>query len=443
MRIRIVSSGIVSGVFCLIALWFPWYMIEPAGIVTDWTYQNEAATFPGWLPNGVYLFCALTLFAFGWVAARWNWSKTWRSSLLAGAGSGLIAGCIIYDYIGAFRFGILGQADILKVFYREVGETEGITLLVNAIVSSANLIYFNFIMILVGSLVLAGLGGLASSLDLEDVWGKPPRDADEWLFRLPAYTLSVTGVACFIVAIAVFSILEESATNVMVKGNLTGLNAPPAFILIASYIGCLAMVMPPIGLTWGWIFRAWKAAGLWKFLYVVWLILTILFTGWLLQNFFVQGRTALLIDMLSIFPVLFIPAVVIGGLTLGMVCGVLSEPVAPTVAKYHFYDWLGYALTQGILGGTQVFMSVTAYALVLTLVAIENIPHLMQTGLVDLSPGQQVIQLFRVMSGIVQGTMLICAVGGWLFALIVLLFRKFLKIKPVPAANPDLPAFPS
>lgn len=146
MRIRVVSSGIVSGVFCLIALWFPWYMVEPAGIVPDWAYQNEAASFPDWLPTAVYAFCGLTIFAFGWVAARWNWSKTWRSSLLAGAGSGLIAGCIIYDFIGAFRFGVLGQEEILKVFYREVGETEGLTLLVDAISQTANMIYVNFIL---------------------------------------------------------------------------------------------------------------------------------------------------------------------------------------------------------------------------------------------------------------------------------------------------------
>lgn len=437
MRIRVVGSGIVAGVFCLIALWFPWYMMEPGGIVQDWTYQKEAASFPGWLPTAAYIFCALTIFAFGWVAARWNWSKTWRSSLLAGAGAGLIAGCIIYDFIGAFRFGVAGQAEVWQAFYREVGVTEGLTLLVDAIVSSATLVYFNFIAIVIGCVLLGALGGLSSSIDLEDVWGKPPRDSEEWLFRLPAYSLSLTGAVCFIVAIAAFMVMEEAATNVMIDENLTGLNAPPIFILIACYTGCLVMVMLPIGLTWGWIFRAWKEAGLWKFFYGVWLAVTIFFTGWVLQDFFIQDKTAFLIDMLSVFPVLFIPFSVIGGLGLGLICGLMCMPVSPSSEKYRFSDWLGYALTQGILGGTQMFMSVTAYALVLVLITIENIPHLTQVGVVDLSPAGQLAQLFKTLSGVAQGMMIASAVGGWLFGLVILLFRKFLKIRPAQAENPD------
>ena len=86
-------------------------------------------------------------------------------------------------------------------------------------------------------------------------------------------------------------------------------------------------------------------------------------------------------------------------------------------------------------------MSITAYALALVLIAIENIPHLTQVGIVDLTPGQQLIQLFKTLSGAAQGMMIVSAIGGWLFALIVLLFRKFLKIKPVPAANPDTTTF--
>lgn len=437
MRIRVVGSGIVAGVFCLIALWFPWYMIEPAGIVPDWAYQNEAASFPDWLPTAIYVFCALTIFAFGWVAARWNWSKTWRSSLLAGAGSGLIAGCIVYDFIGAFRFGVLGQEEILKVFYWEVGETEGLTLLVDAISQTANMIYLNFIFILFAATVLGGLGGLASSMDLEDVWGRPPRETQGWLFRLPAFTLSLTGYLCLIVMIAVLVILQKSVTDVGIENELTGVKMPPIFIILVAFWGCIVMLLPPIAMTWGWGIRAWKSAGLWKWLYGVWFAFTIFIVGSVVNNFVRYSRAGFILTTTGLYLPLLAGVVIIVPLIFGFLVGFISEPVALTDEKYHFSDWLGYALTQGILGGTQLFMSITAYALALVLIAIENIPHLTQSGIVDLTPGQQLVQLFQILSGAAQGMMIASAIGGWLFGLIVLLFRKFLKIRPVHTANPD------
>lgn len=443
MRIRVVSSGIISGVFCLIALWFPWYMVEPAGILPDWTYLKEAASFPGWLPTAVYTFCALTIFAFGWVAARWNWSKTWRSSLLAGAGSGLIAGCIIYDFIGAFRFGVLGQAEILKVFYQEVGEAEGLTLLVEAISQTANTIYLNFIFVLFAAIVLGGLGGLASSMDLEDVWGKPPRKTHDWLFRLPAYSLSLTGYLCLVVMIAALVLIQESVTNVGIEKGLTGIDVPPFFIIFVAFLGCAVMILPPVAVTWGWGVKTWKVAGLWKWLYATWLAITIFFVGSVIYNFIRYSGASFILISTGLYLPFLAGSVIIGSLLLGFLAGFISEPVELTDEKYHFSDWLGYALTQGVLGGTQLFMSVMAYVLALALITIENIPHLTQSRLVDMSPGQQVIQLFKVMSGMAQGMMIASAIGGWLFALIVLLFRKFLKIKPVPVADPDPTVFPS
>lgn len=444
MRIRVVISGIVSGLFCLTALWFPWYMVEPAGFVPDWIFQSQAGLIPPWFQTAVYVFCALTIFSLGWVAARWNWSKTWRSSLLAGAGSGLIAGCIIYDFIGAFRFGLLGQADILKAVYRDVGETEGLVLLLEAINGSANLIYLNFIGILFACTAIGALGGLASTIDLEDVWGKPPRDPDRWLSRLPAYTLTLTGHGCLIVLIAVITLLQESVSNIAIEENLTGLKMPPTFISVVSCLACLVFIFPPIGLTWGWMFRAWKRAGLWKFFHITWIGLTVLLVGWLFNGFIRYVASAFLFDAMGPFPYMFIWLVVIGSLGLGFLAGWLSDDSPSSGDRMNFYDWLGYVLTQGILGGTQAFMSITAYSLVLVLVTIENIPHLTQTGTVDLSPSQQVAQLFNVMAGIAQAMVIISAVGGWFFALIVLLFRKFLKIHPVqPKMENDAHLFPA
>lgn len=442
MRIRIVGSGLVSGLFCLTALWFPWYMAGPADIVPDWTFQQSAANFPGWMSAAVTVFCALTIFAFGWVAARWNWAKTWRSSLLSGAGCGLIAGCVIYDFIGAFHFGLLGQADILRAFYREVGENEGLVLLFDAISATSTLLYLNFIAILFACAFIGALGGLASAIDLEDVWGKPPREPHRWLFRLSAYTLALTGAGWLFLIVAVFSVFQsalfESMTNAANEGNLAGLKSPPFFVSAVAYLTGFVMTLPAIGLTWGWIVRAWKGAGWWKPFYGIWLAATFCAIGWAADSFIRYVSTGLMFETFGFYPLGILWLVVFGSLVFGFLGGILSEGAPSTGEKYNFYDWLGYALTQGILGGAQAFMSVPAFALVFALVAIENIPHLVQAGPVELSPTQQVIQLFKVLTVTAQALVVACAILGWFFGLIVLSIRKFLKIKPVERKpNPE------
>ena len=82
MRIRVVLSGMVAAAFCILALWFPWYVMWPASVAPDWPYLNFAGTFPAWLETGVVIFCAFTLFTFGWISARWNWARNWHARLL-------------------------------------------------------------------------------------------------------------------------------------------------------------------------------------------------------------------------------------------------------------------------------------------------------------------------------------------------------------------------
>jgi hypothetical protein len=431
MRIRVVGSGIIAGLFCLTALWFPWYMAEPAGIVRDWTFQYEAANFPPWTSTAIIVFCALTVFAFGWVAARWNWASTWRSSLLDGAGSGLIAGCVAYNLIGAFHFGLIGQADILKMFYEKVGERQGLILLFEAVSSTAYLIFLNFIFIVFASTILGALGGLASAIDLKDVWGKSPRNPHRWLFRLSAYTLSLSGVGVLVTTIAVFTILQESLTEGVINENLTELTSPPFFVSAVAYLTGYVMILPAVGLTWGWIFRAWKSAGLWKLYYGVWLGASVLAVGWVLSGFVRFVSTGMMFDSFGFFPVSVLWLIVLLSLVFGFLGGALSEPASHSDEKYNFYDWLGFGLTQGILGGTQLFVGVTAYSLAIVLISIENIPHLILSELVPSLPAQQVILMSRMMALASQVEMVACGIGGWIVGLVVLSFRKFLKIKPV------------
>ena len=438
MRIRVVISGVISGAFCLAALWFPWYMAHPSTITADWAYREQAAALPDWLPTAITVFCGLTIFAFGWVAARWNWSKTRRDSLLAGAGAGLIAGCIIYDLLGAFHFGLMGQEDILRSLSSEVDQIQGLTLLVDGITESANLLYLNFILVIFACVIAGGLGGLASAFDLEDVWGSLPRSPEGWLFRIPAYSLTVTGLGCLIVMIAALTVLEEKTREIAIENNLAGLTTFPTFLLITAYLAALIMILSPMAVTWGWIARSWKNAGWLRILHVFWLVLSAGLTFWLLRGFVSYGGFSFLFDM-GPFPYWFVWVTVILSAGMGFLAGYWSPENSASDPKYRASDWLGYALTQGILGGTQLFISVPAYAFVLTLITVVNIPHLTQTEIVDSTSAEQIAQLFGIMSASAQGLILVSAIGGWFLGLIVLGFRKLARVRPaIPKQEPDV-----
>lgn len=430
MRVRIVVPGIVSGLFCFSALWFPWYMVEPAGIVSDWIFQAEAASFPEWLPTAVYAFCALTIFAFGWVSARWNWSKTWQSSLLAGAGSGVIAGCIIYDLIGAFRFGLLGQAEMLKSYYLEAGQNQnGLALVFESVSITEYQIYLKFILMLFAGVLIGGLGGITSAVDLEDVWGKPPREPDFWLFRLPAYTLSLTGFGLMVFTISYFGGFQEILQSSILENELSDLKNPPSFVFAMAYLASYALIFPPIGLTWGWIFSNWRVTGSLNPLHGIWLAASLVGVGWAVGEFIQKDTTGLTFAAFSQHPLGIFFYAVFALLVMGFVGGYISETPVRAQVRYTVYDWLGYGLTQGIFGGTQAFIIIPAFSLVLMMVPAEYLQYLRQAGFAGLSPAEQVVQLFRLMSGISLGLFFISIVVGWLFAAIVLVFRKLLGIE--------------
>ena len=430
MRVRIVVPGIVAGLFCFTALWFPWYMVEPGGIVSGWAFQAAAESLPVWFPAAVYVFCALTIFSFGWVSARWDWSKTWRSSLLAGTGSGLIAGCIIYDLIGAFRFGLLGQAELLRSYYLEAGQNQnGLALVFETVMMTEYLLYLNFIVLLTAGALIGGMGGLISAVDLDDVWGKPPRETGSWLYRLPAYTLTLTGIGLMIFIITYFGGLQEILNSSMAENALSDLQNPPSFVFAIAYLASYALIFPPTGLTWGWIVRDWQATGYWNPLHGIWFAVSLVGVGWAVGEFIQKDSAGLNFAAFNGYPLNVFLYAVVTLLGMGFLGGYISENPARANVRYTVYDWLGYGLTQGIFGGTQAFIIIPAFSLVLMMVPGEYLQYLRQAGFAGLTPAEQAAQLFRLMSGIALGLFFISLVVGWLFALVVLVFRKLLRVE--------------
>jgi len=278
-------AGIMAGAICNVALYFQYYRFAPSEFVLGWPYLIQAAILPRWMPEAVTIVCVITIFSFGWIAARWSWARTWQSSILAGAGSGTIAGCMMYAIVGLFWFGIKGQADVLGNFYNSMAEIDGLLIIVEAIFRTGTFVYAYFIQFVPACIALGTLGGLTSALlDANDVWGKHPNHSHGWLFRLPAYLLVICGILNLIVTVAILSLLWDktmsSVKELAAENMRSELGTGYGFFLHWGYLTGLVFTFLPAGLTWGWIIRAWRHHGKLNFFSVIWLISTIVGAGY-------------------------------------------------------------------------------------------------------------------------------------------------------------------
>lgn len=309
MRIRVVISGIVGGmVVSLVSILFSSILENlDRGIRTGPTIES-----PSWIN-----LIGVLVFVCGWVAARWNWSRTWNAAFLSGAGSGLIAGALYFYFSGVTfnaadsqitflaRVGtgahVAEFETIFTTFFRSVIATllfpEGydsveyfnsigdISLLSQFVQSVSLPSQFCFVSLMGGALCGA-LGGLASVLvDRDDVWGSSVPAHDQWLFRLSAYFLILNGLLVTLITVSVATLLDGAIVQ-WAKDVTWGLSKPLSWLdilfgapsLFASAIslaisGMLTSLTPSLvsialgravdlveilfALTWGWTLRDW------------------------------------------------------------------------------------------------------------------------------------------------------------------------------------------
>ena len=423
MRVRTVIAGISAGLICLAALSFQYYRIEPHKFVPDWPFAARVASLPDWVSVVILLFCGITLFTFGWIAARWNWADTRGRCLQAGAGAGLLAGCLIFDFIGAFWFSVKGMSEILRNADQPVSEDVGTRILIEGIVQTGMLLYVNFALILLACVVLGGLGGLASAiLDRKDFWGSDPRSPEGWLLRLPAYLLTFFGLLNAIVTIAVLNVLIpriwNTATQLESQSEIQlRLNSSVQLMELFSNLTVWIFAFLPLGVTWGWILRVSLSRKRLAASSAFWIILSLLV--YLSIFWFVSPEVLSSPLYLSFLAV---------ALLMGVLIGFITEERAQGF-PYRFSDWVGYGLSYGILGGTQIVAGILSYGLAMSLIAIQNIPHLLSTGPVEHNPVEQVGTLFNLQSTSAIFAIVGSLVIGLIIASIVSFFRTILGVK--------------
>lgn len=426
MRVRTVISGIFAGILCLVVLRFQFYSIELPRVVPGWPVAPQTANLPAWIATAIQVFCGITLFSFGWVAARWNWGENWQASLQSGAGVGLLAGSIIFDFVGVPWYSLEGQSQILMNSYTPVSQTEGTRIVIESVMQTGLLLYGNFLLVVLVCTVVGGLGGLVSALlTRQDFWGKDPRRPADWLFHLNVYLLAILGFLNLIVSIAVLRLLWEKTLNSVtqldkqydVKWTLS--NSAEMFALLGYLVG-LIFVLLPVGITWGWIIRSWYLRKKSSLLAALWILGTIGGCAWLLSGPIRHGSMFSSIEAVTLGLIFLI----------GLVVGLTSRERSDGF-PYRFSDWVGYSLSFGILGGTQIVMGVVAYAVALSMIAIVNIPHLVRAEEMEKTPVNQVVALFDLQSSISINMMIAILVIGLILAGLVALIRNIFGMKSV------------
>jgi len=431
MRIRVVISGIVAGVVCQFILRSMVFSVRLGKILPGWAVSDSSINVPEWLDAALIGLAVFTVFVFGWVAARWNWSRTWNASFLSGAGSGLIAAALAYCLVGAFHAGVEGQINILTSLTRPVSEDEGMILLLDGLSLTALKIYSWFGLYLIVGVTAGALGGLASMVDRNDVWGKPVPVQDPSLFRLAAYGLTLNGLLNLIVVIAVFQLLAETATKTVTDNDLwDAITYPPNLIYLLSLWAGLLMLCAPLALTWGWTLRDWIAERKRSIVTAIWVLVTFGYVAYTLVSYAVEN------SFMGI--IIFAP---VGGMVLFLaLAATLGWSIKPQTESewtpYRFGDLLGYLLTCGILGGAQIIVGAVAYSLSIVLVTIVDIPHLMNMEEpVTTTMVEQVYDLYGMLVSssltAMAACMVIALVFRWLDKFVRWIFVS--KKGPIPA----------
>lgn len=422
MRIRIVSSGIIGGVVIFLVSILLSTLLNKS---IDRISANPTDQTIVQLNLLAKIIPCLLVFIVGWVAARWNWSRSWKTGFLSGAGSGLTAGAV-YFWFGtsvitiqyaqiAFlarlsaNSHVISESNILTRFFSLLinlaryddnlqsflNSLPDKSLLIDFVLSLSAPFTACLILLLCGS-VFGAIGGLTSALiDRDDVWGSRVLSRDPWLFRLSGYYLVLNGLFNWAVVGIVATILD-SAIRLWLKGVVSTLSAPSslleAFFMIPSALGEIATsillsAMPsltsrvfdwkvvlvdiPLALTWGWILRDWVVERKRSIASGLWLVITLGATVYGTLHNALSVPLNIVGDPISNgtggYKILLIfISIALNLLVLGIfvVIGwnIIRAPKAH-LTSYRLGDRLGYLLTCAIFGGTQTLIGIVTFAI--------------------------------------------------------------------------------
>ena len=389
MRLKTIVSGILASLGCYFALMRIAYDTLPAQILSEWPAPLwEGLISEEWINIAVFGFAALSLLLGGWISASWNKAQNWKESLRFGASAGLIAGALSFNFVGAAWAGLLAQKEVLKHASITLTETEGMQILFSATSETILQNYGAIWLYIIPSIILGALGGLIFAIEITPEEKAAPPRRSGWLFRLPAYTLTISGIASFVIMQAVLVLLPEILADTAADYNIIP-TMPPHLLISFATLSIAPFFGIPFLLTFIWTLRRWKDHKT-SFLFLGWIFLILTYIYFFnfkwFSEIFSTGLENANVVMLSSIAGTFL-----------LIWFLTSEPTQDNYT-FSFADWMGYILTQGILGGTQLFASCATFALSLVLITVENMPHLISepSETVPTLPVEQIQTLFSM-----------------------------------------------
>ena len=412
MRLKTIASGVLASLGCYFSLMRLAYDALPAQLIADWPPPFwEGIIEEKWVSLAIVSFAALSLFLGGWLSASWNRARNWKESVRFGANAGLIAGALSFSFVGAPWAGLLAQKEVLEKVNISLTEIEGGRILVNAVVGTIQRSYSMVWEFLIPAIILGALGGILFVLDIKtDEKVKGPRKSG-WLFRLPAYTLSLSGIVSFIIMYAIIAVLPEIITTTAMDYSMVP-DLPPELILPITIASTIPFFAIPFLLSAIWVARRWGTDKQGGFLFLAWV-----FLFWVLVYFLSNNTFRYLFSLFEIGLSNFVISVIATIFGVFLLMWFLSNEPTEDRLTFSFSEWMGYALAQGILGGTQLFASSMAFALSVVLIAVVNIPHLMSipSDTPIPPPAEQIETLF-----VTQQRLALLAMGGMFVVALVL-----------------------
>ena len=430
MRLKTIVSGIIGFGGAYFALMRLMYDALPATILNEWPAPIwEGVVEEKWVQIAVFGFAALSVFLGGWLSASWNKARHWKESIRFGSSAGLISGALSFNFVGAAWAGLVAQREVLETTNIALTEMEGGKILVNAVTKTIQQSYSVIWLFILSALVLGALGGLLYVFDIRPKEKEMRPRESGWLFRLPAHTLTLSGIASFIVMYAIISILSEIIADTAVDYNMMP-DLPPQLILALVVTSIIPLFGIPFLLTLIWMIRRWKINKEGGILFFIWTVFLFALVYFFSNNTLRYIFSLLEIGLANVVITLF--AIFLG---VFLLMWFLSVEPAEDRLRFSFADWMGYALTQGILGGTQLFASSMAFAFSVVLITVNNIPHLMSTpsDTPPTPPVEQIESLFRTQQG-----MSLYAMGA-MFVIALILGGITALLRGITGMNKKLP----
>lgn len=421
MRLKTVLAGILAGFGLHFSLMRLAYDSLPAEFISSW----QAPIWQGILSTQqmnfiVYGFAALSLIIGGWLAAAWNKTRRLGDALAAGAGAGLIAGALGFSFVGGPWAGLMAQGEIYLSLSQKISEKDAYQLILNGVSKTASQTPLMFWKFIIPAVLLGILGGFLCALETRKEWENAPRLKSGWLYRLPAYTLTFSGLFSFVVMFVVMDSLQESATKTLFEKMLTAPDLPPQVMLFIASLTAIPLFVLPFFISLVWLIKSGKENRRnWVFS-VLWTIFLGALVYYLSNNIFQYILNLLtLLDLKSFLGIWFATFLLLGIIYL------ITRTPNNEKRRFSGADWLGFTLTQGILGGTQLMSGTVSFALSLVLITVTNMATLLgtPTDTIPSPPAQQVRELFNV-----HQTATFAVIGGMTFiALLMGLITVFLR----------------